>query len=236
MMLQGLVMGGTAEKRIKYGNLYNLPSMIGTGISSILSLEMEVAGWHVPLIISDVINGIELVLPRSEFGKAKATGLIYWSSPNTGAENKYNLNFLGCGERSSTGVFSSLNGFASIKTLYPITYPNGWAYMLYSTALDAGVAPFSDGKIGTSVRLVRPATAPEQLLSDGTYMDKYVGNDGQKYLTVKIGTQVWMAENLAETKYRNGDAIPNVTDNTAWAALTTGARCAYGNNESNVFI
>jgi len=55
--------------------------------------------------------------------------------------------------------------------------------------------------------------------------------DGNVYQIVKIGTQVWMAENLKTTKYRNGDPIPNVTEGgTAWAALTTGAYRWYLNN------
>jgi len=47
--------------------------------------------------------------------------------------------------------------------------------------------------------------------------------DGNIYKTITIGTQTWMAENLRTTKYRNGVDIPNVTDNTAWKSLTTGA-------------
>lgn len=58
--------------------------------------------------------------------------------------------------------------------------------------------------------------------------------DGNVYQTVTIGTQVWMAENLKVTHYRNGDAIPNVTDNGTWSGLTTGAYCAYNNDENNV--
>lgn len=54
--------------------------------------------------------------------------------------------------------------------------------------------------------------------------------DGNVYHTVKIGTQVWMAENLKTTKYRNGDPIQRVTDDSIWAALTSGAYCGYEND------
>ena len=58
--------------------------------------------------------------------------------------------------------------------------------------------------------------------------------DGNVYQTVTIGTQVWMAENLKVTHYRNGDPIPNVTDNVAWEGLNTGAYCEYANDANNV--
>ncbi len=58
--------------------------------------------------------------------------------------------------------------------------------------------------------------------------------DGNVYQTVTIGTQVWMAENLKVTHYRNGDPIPHVTDNSEWIGLTTGAYCNYNNDEGNV--
>jgi hypothetical protein len=49
---------------------------------------------------------------------------------------------------------------------------------------------------------------------------------------VVIGTQTWTACNLDVTTYRNGDAIPQVTDPTAWNNLTTGAWCYYENSSS----
>ena len=43
--------------------------------------------------------------------------------------------------------------------------------------------------------------------------------------TVTIGSQTWIKRNLNVCKYRNGDDIPQVQDQTTWAALTTGAWC-----------
>jgi uncharacterized protein (TIGR02145 family) len=42
-----------------------------------------------------------------------------------------------------------------------------------------------------------------------------------------------MRENLDVMTYRNGDVIPQVTDNTAWEGLTTGAWCWYSNSADN---
>ncbi len=60
--------------------------------------------------------------------------------------------------------------------------------------------------------------------------------DGNIYQTVTIGTQVWMAENLQVTQYRNGDVIPNVTWDDEWADLFTGAYCNFNDDVNNVNI
>ncbi len=57
--------------------------------------------------------------------------------------------------------------------------------------------------------------------------------EGNKYKTVNIGAQVWMAENLKTAKYSNGTVIPNVTDNSQWQNNTTGAWAYYNNDASN---
>jgi uncharacterized protein (TIGR02145 family) len=50
---------------------------------------------------------------------------------------------------------------------------------------------------------------------------------------VTIGTQIWSSTNLDVTTYRDGTPIPQVTDPTAWAGLTTGAWCYYNNDTVN---
>jgi uncharacterized protein (TIGR02145 family) len=58
--------------------------------------------------------------------------------------------------------------------------------------------------------------------------------DGNVYETVLIGDQCWMMEHLKVTHYRNGDAIPHVTDGSIWSGLSTGAYCEYDNNPGHV--
>jgi uncharacterized protein (TIGR02145 family) len=50
---------------------------------------------------------------------------------------------------------------------------------------------------------------------------------------VTIGTQTWDKCNLDVSTYRDGTPIPQVTDQIAWEALTTGAWCYYDNDPAN---
>ncbi|HRY33563.1 MAG TPA: fibrobacter succinogenes major paralogous domain-containing protein [Bacteroidales bacterium] len=55
--------------------------------------------------------------------------------------------------------------------------------------------------------------------------------DGNLYHTLRIGTQVWLVENLKTTTYANGDPIPMVSLSGGWAGLVSGAYCNYLNSE-----
>jgi uncharacterized protein (TIGR02145 family) len=57
--------------------------------------------------------------------------------------------------------------------------------------------------------------------------------DTDVYTAVQIGDVGWMSKNLNVTFYRNGDPIPQVTDQTKWNNLKTGAWCYYNNDPSN---
>lgn len=62
------------------------------------------------------------------------------------------------------------------------------------------------------------------------FEDEFVKDaSGNSYKTVKIGDQVWMAENLITNKYSNGDLINNIKDNYQWSNSKIGAWCNYDN-------
>jgi len=62
-------------------------------------------------------------------------------------------------------------------------------------------------------------------------LTKVVDFDDNIYNTVRIGTQIWMAENLNTTHFNNGTAIPDVELAGDWIALATAAYCWYNNDE-----
>lgn len=50
---------------------------------------------------------------------------------------------------------------------------------------------------------------------------------------ITIGAQIWSSINLDVSTYRDGTPIPQVTDQTTWNNLTTGAWCYYNNDPTN---
>lgn len=71
-------------------------------------------------------------------------------------------------------------------------------------------------------------------------LEEYPGTvtdyDGNVYVTIKIGDQVWMGSNLRVTHYSDGAEIPLVTGESAWENMgnnsTDKAYCWYDNNQA----
>ncbi|GEM_PF-667108 len=61
----------------------------------------------------------------------------------------------------------------------------------------------------------------------GTFIDE---RDGHEYKWIRIGEQIWMAENLKATKFNDGTTIPVVTDDIAWTNLISPGLCWYNND------
>ncbi|HBQ84640.1 MAG: hypothetical protein A2X05_01405 [Bacteroidetes bacterium GWE2_41_25] len=75
--------------------------------------------------------------------------------------------------------------------------------------------------------IVIKSCCKDENIEDVTY------NDSIYYKTIKIGEQVWMAENLKTTHFNNGTDIPKVNDNSVWISLNSPGVCFYNNNEKN---
>jgi hypothetical protein len=244
-----------AGQEIIYGFLYNWYATQdqGGGVNLIPDA-MRAAGWGIPTVdayydeFEDrmMLTGGDLFYLQEHLGgdylivggKLKETGFTHWDTPNTGATNEVGFNGRGGGYRNIFG-FGYLKQIA-IYALNYLTYNEHNVFYIFSD--DSQL--WDDGEnneVGVSIRLVRPATLSEQALTDGTACDPYIGNDGKVYRTVKIGTQVWLADNLAETKWSDGNWIAGFDggtytpiSNAAWAALTTAALCAYDDDLANV--
>lgn len=214
------------SQAIRYGYLYNWYAISDTR-------NLANTGWHVATkaeyrTLADYLGAAGDYNTNSSGGKLKETGTTYWNSPNTGATNETFFNGRGSGSRSSTGLFSGNKTICDMWTATIVAGTTAELAFLSNVNATLNVNSSSNVLLGKSARLIKDSTT----LTNGQ-SGTYTGNDGKVYRTICIGTQEWLADNLAETKYRNGDAIPEVTDNTAWSALTTGARCVYNNDESN---
>jgi uncharacterized protein (TIGR02145 family) len=203
---------------IHYGLLYHR-----TIIADARSLANN--GWHIPSraefeTLATTVGGLSVA-----GGKLKEAGTVYWLSPNTGATNEYGFNLRSNGFRNgNTGAFESIGSWTYMMTTTYNGAPNIiCALVTFSSA--SLIIGQNGNYTGFGARLVK---------DDSNDPGYYHGNDGKYYRTVKIGNQVWVADNLAETKFRTGEVIPEVTDNAAWIALNSSAFCAYNNDWNNV--
>ena len=85
----------------------------------------------------------------------------------------------------------------------------------------------------TGLVLFNTTTNGLEIKSSTGWISLKASSDAAFLPTIVIGTQQWMEKNLDVVTYRNGDIIPQVTDATEWAALTTGAWCYYNNDVAN---
>lgn len=231
--------GGNVPCEDGYGLIYN-----GYDIDSIVAY-----GWTIPTYndFNTLTQYIESKTPNVSVISGiylKDTDTTYWYDLKAGTTNAYKLNIRGNGYRDADGTYvggvKDVNNFGYfhinyLSTVYGAVFNDSEDYVRFQTwGTDAK-------KHGTALRAIRAATVSEQSLADGTYVQNYVGNDLKQYRAVKIGLQIWLADNLQETKFRNGDIIPfhgsnndSTFTNAEWAALTTAGVCAYGNDLSNV--
>lgn len=221
-----------------YGMLYNFYAMSDTR-------NMAPIGWHV-IRMSEWDGIFNVIDPSYSFEIGFSDTLAYairepnyWNSqggnpPNT---NSSGLSLRPGGTRFDNGQFENSAGnmaWCGSSDIYSYINPSLVDWRMYSLFLYyADSCPYNNSFYypnGFPDSLKRQGLSTRWVKDDSNDSGYVIGNDGKRYPTVKIGNYVITKKNIAETKYRNGDSIPEVTDDTEWSLLTTGARC-YLNND-----
>jgi len=197
----------------KFGPLYNWYAATGGTF---------VSGWHVPTAQEVFTLQSNVGGQPTGGGHLKETGYLHWNSPNTGADNSSGFNLRGTGARGYDGVYR-----------YLMTYGGFWTSNVYYGMHYNVLTSYNNDDFNVSDEFLA-CGHPIRLLCDSSTDPGFVDIDGYRYNTVKIGTQVWLAENLKAQHYADGSPIPEVTGNSAWASLTTPGLCAYNNDWTNV--
>ncbi|MBM2813596.1 MAG: hypothetical protein HW421_358 [Ignavibacteria bacterium] len=109
----------------------------------------------------------------------------------------------------------------------------GYSIVTFNTTVATDYPSWSNTSI--EVKLPRTATTGKVFVTVNGVASNEVDFTviPPEFESVIIGNQEWMLYNLNVSTYRNGDAIPQVTDQTEWANLTTGAWCYYNNSSDN---
>lgn len=220
------------SSNIKYGLLYNWFALVeSTGLAP--------EGWHIPSAteLAQFVGDVGPPAPSAYAGRIKEMGTEYWNSPNTGAEDILDFSFRGSGWCQQSGFGPTYEGGLKEQGwMYSSTYDGsaGGAFAIgfsynsagYVTGRLAGVVYTSDAY---SVRCIRNSM-------DGWVEGEQVTDyDGNIYDTVRVGSTVWLKQNLAVAHFNDGSPIPEATI-LDWLGAP-GCWCrAYNNDWDNVFL
>ena len=117
----------------------------------------------------------------------------------------------------------------------PTVSRSGYTFAGWWTSQSGGTEITSSSTVSSSSDHTLYARWDEEAIGTGEWTvtgNNLTDPDGNTYTTVIIGNQEWTVENLRSTKYADGTDIPNVTDNTDWAGLSTPAYCWMNNNSA----
>lgn len=216
----------TLVEAIKHGYGYN--GLIITGLKNVAAI-----GAHVPTHaeLSNLINhfGIASVAAKH----MADTGPDDWNYyPGFEPDNISGLAIKGSGIRSlDLNILSN----DTIKNKFGCWSSSLWSptslyYLLLDAVTNRAAMDFVQVSTCRSIRLV--IDTPIEILNASAV---YVGNDGRRYKCVLINGKWWMAENLAETLYRDLTPIPEISFSADWDQLNYGARYKFADLESNAF-
>ena len=148
-------------------------------------------------------------------------------------------------------MFESATSFNQPIGSWNISNVTNMSYMFYNAKLST--ANYDETLISWARRGTNGSVLKQGVIFDGGISNYCNSSSSQDYIKktygwvitdgglnctdliteVVIGTQIWTTKNLDIATYSDGTIIPEVTDPTAWANLTTGAWCYYDKDPMN---
>jgi uncharacterized protein (TIGR02145 family) len=183
-------------------------------------------------VVKNQVVGMQISILQ---GSASGTPIyVETYTPTTNANGLVSLEI--GGGTIVTGTFAGIDWSSGVYFIKTETDPNGGTsysitgtsqllsvpYALYSNPF-VYVSDVGDTMYLGKNKIIVPGISAANKLKD---------IEGNSYNTVKIGTQVWMAENLKTTKFKDGTSIPYETNDINWLNLTTPSYCWYDNDEA----
>jgi uncharacterized protein (TIGR02145 family) len=183
----------------------------------------------------NTIGGFDKAYKLKSTVKTSNTNLG-WNTTYSGfttATDEFNFSMVPGGRRNGQGNYGSItisNSFWTAETYFSGNILRAYISLSDSDNLNGNL---QNMELGLSVRLVRNATPSELSLPDGATSDDsslppYISSNNIyniiTYKTVKIGNRIWLAQNLRENRFNNGDSILNLAgagaggdpSNSAW--------------------
>jgi hypothetical protein len=171
-------------KTIKFGRLYNQSTARNPNIG--------LNGFDTPTYDDCVELRTLAGGSNDDLSKYKSIDSVYWDTPNTDAENLFGFDLRGGGRWSDDSLYVLL------KQLSHLWHKTG--NMNFAWVISNAIEEINETTSFYSLRLAKSATTEQLLLDDGTRVEDYVDYEGNRYFCRKIGSKIWMCENLI-TKY-----------------------------------
>lgn len=143
----------------------------------------------------------------NDSGKIKEVGSIYWDANNIGSTNETEFSAKGAGYyyNSSYGSFKARTNYLT-STWYGASPSSGTWYVgdIFSNNQTFAVFTFNE-YIMSSIRLIWSGSGdPEPSVID---------YDNNIYNVIQIGTQYWLKQNWASTKWEDGTSLNGTNPN-----------------------